>query len=205
MTAIRTCIQDFGTANNLYVNAVVTFYKVLNGEKTNQKATLYSSITGDGRLSNPQTLDSFGKFKVPVYIEEAVIATITGLENVEDHDTGIVSVLEEETATSPEDVFEFIGVVIETASNKSYKLIINSPFAGVFHSITTVCATGTCTITGKINGTDLGGNANSVSTSEVEEEHEEDNVFNIGDDFEIEISGNSSCEDISVTIKYTRT
>lgn len=90
MTISRTLIKDFSTANKLYVNAVVTFYRVVNGEKTSVLADLYSGISGSAKLKNPQTLDSFGKFKNPIYIESPVVMTITGLGNTPDHDTGIV-------------------------------------------------------------------------------------------------------------------
>lgn len=93
MTLSRTAIQDFSSSNQIYANATVTAYTVdSNGNKTSTKATLYSSISGDGELANPQTLDSYGKFTQPVYIDDAVILTITGLGNTPDHDTGIISV-----------------------------------------------------------------------------------------------------------------
>ena len=105
MTSARTTIQDFTTANKLYVNAIVTFYTVLNGAKTSTKATLYDSLTGSGTLVNPQTLDSYGKFRQPVYIDEAVIMSVTGLGNTPDHDTGIVDVQRVISGTgSPEGV-----------------------------------------------------------------------------------------------------
>ncbi len=90
MTASRTAIQDFSTANDIYVNATVTAYKVDNGQKTNIKADLYANITGADKVANPQILDSHGKFRNPVYFEEAIILTVTGLGNTPDHDTGII-------------------------------------------------------------------------------------------------------------------
>jgi hypothetical protein len=90
MTSARTAIQDFSTANPIYAAATVTAYTVVNGEKSSTKASLYSTLTGSALLANPQTLDSSGKFKQPVYINEAVILTVTGLGNTPDHDTGII-------------------------------------------------------------------------------------------------------------------
>lgn len=91
MTLSRTAIQDFSLSNKAYINAIVTFYAVVDGEKSTELATLYSTLTGDGELQNPQTLDSHGKFKQPIYIGESVIATVTGLGNTPDHDTGIIN------------------------------------------------------------------------------------------------------------------
>jgi hypothetical protein len=90
MTYARTAVQDFSTSNKMYVNAIVTFHTVLNGEKTSDLATLYATLTGGALLANPQTLDSFGKFRQPVYIQDPVIATVTGLGNTPDHDTGVI-------------------------------------------------------------------------------------------------------------------
>lgn len=90
MTYARTSIQDFSTANPIYGNAIVTAYKVVDGAKTNIKADLYANISGSTKLANPQTMDAYGKFKQPVYIDAPVILTVTGLSNTPDHDTGII-------------------------------------------------------------------------------------------------------------------
>lgn len=91
MTYARTALQDFSTGNPVYSNAIVTAYTVDNGEKTSIKANLYAQISGIAKLANPQTLDSYGKFQQPVYIDGPVILVVTGLNNTPDHDTGIVS------------------------------------------------------------------------------------------------------------------
>jgi len=92
MTSARTSVQDFATANPVYANATVTAHTVVDGAKTSVKANLYAALSGSTLLANPQTLDSFGKFKQPVYIDSGVILTVTGLKNTPDHDTGIVAV-----------------------------------------------------------------------------------------------------------------
>lgn len=91
MTFARIAVQDFSTANKLYVGAKVSFYELdMSGNKTNTLATLYADLTSTTQIANPQTLDSYGKFKLPVYIDTAVIATVTGLQNAPDHDTGVM-------------------------------------------------------------------------------------------------------------------
>jgi hypothetical protein len=91
MTVSRSVVTDFSTANPLYVNAIVTFYTVVNGNKSNVKVTLYKNLTGDEVAANPQILDSQGKFKSPVYFQEPMIAEISGLGNVPTHQTGIIN------------------------------------------------------------------------------------------------------------------
>jgi hypothetical protein len=105
MTVSRKAIQDFSTTNYAYSNATVTAYTVDDGEKTSIKANLYATKTGESLLSNPLTLDAYGKFSQPVYIQDDVILTIVGLGNTPDHDTGIIQVNE----------FRMVDVAISSA------------------------------------------------------------------------------------------
>ena len=90
---MRICVHQFSIANEAYIGASVSFYTVDgNGSKTSILATLYDSTTGTGTLSNPQTLDSEGKLSQPSYIDEPVIAAVSGL-GFSDHDTGIINLI----------------------------------------------------------------------------------------------------------------
>lgn len=97
--ATRYNINDFALANPAYPGATVSFWTVSGGAKTATLATLYAASTGTTTLTNPRTLDSDGKFSVPVYIEVPTIATISGL-TIADHDTGIMGLAEAAAATS---------------------------------------------------------------------------------------------------------
>lgn len=89
--ASRTSVQDFSIANRVYAGAQVTAYTIdANGDKTSTKATLYDAVSGSDTLDNPQTLDSDGRFTVPVYIEEPIILSITGARDIDAHDSGVV-------------------------------------------------------------------------------------------------------------------
>lgn len=100
---------------------------------------------------------------------------------------------------------EQISGFIATPLNKSYTVALKMAHAGTITEVTTKSASGTCTATWKINSTALGGTANSVSSSEVTQAHSSANAFVAGDDVVLTISSNSSCADMSFTIKYTRT
>lgn len=97
----------------------------------------------------------------------------------------------------------FMTFLIETADDKDYRVLINSPIAFTINSVTTKSSTGTCTLTGKINTTALGGTANSVSTTESEQAHTSANAVAVGDDVVLTVSSNSAAENVSVTIKCT--
>tara|TARA_Y100000310_G_C20649946_1_gene798803 strand:+ start:1252 stop:1575 length:324 start_codon:yes stop_codon:yes gene_type:complete len=90
MARVRSSIQDFSLNNSLYSLATVNLYQVsAAGAKLGTLATIYSDRTGASTLANPQTLDSDGKWAAPVYAEEDVIMTVSGVR-FDTHDTGIV-------------------------------------------------------------------------------------------------------------------
>ena len=86
----RGSVPDFQLANPLYIGAQVSFFTVDgSGHATTTLATLFADLTSTTTLPNPQTLDSEGKFKAPVYIEVPVIAQVVGA-TVGTHSTGII-------------------------------------------------------------------------------------------------------------------
>ncbi|KAA5605428.1 hypothetical protein F1188_11035 [Roseospira marina] len=90
MATNRITIPDFQLANPAHANAVVTFYAVDGaGARADTLVTLYDGSTGTGTLANPHTLDSSGKFRVPVYIEAPTIARI-GSTSLGSYETGII-------------------------------------------------------------------------------------------------------------------
>ncbi len=88
----RLAIPHFTLANPLYKNASVAFMLAANGQKTALLATLFSAPSGITQLANPQKLNSQGRFVQPVYIEDEVIGSVTGI-SVPSHDTGIIRTL----------------------------------------------------------------------------------------------------------------
>ena len=91
--ATRISLQDFSLANPIYIGGTVTAFTVdNNGDATTTKATLYDSYAGTTTLANPQTLDSEGKWVAPVYIEDNVVLSVSGL-SIPDHSTGVITTL----------------------------------------------------------------------------------------------------------------
>lgn len=97
-----------------------------------------------------------------------------------------------------------ISGFIGAPANKTYTLVLKCPYGGTINETVTKSASGTCTATFKINGTPLGGTANSVSSSEQTQAQASANTFVAGDDIEVTISSNSSCVDMAFTIKVTK-
>jgi len=93
MTAFaRTALTDFDFANAIYIRAQVDAWTVdAFGNKTAFRANLFADLTSSTLLSNPQILDGNGQWQQPVYIADAVILTVTGVDGVPDHQTGVIS------------------------------------------------------------------------------------------------------------------
>lgn len=102
-------------------------------------------------------------------------------------------------------VVDFISGVIPELDDKEYKLILNIPYAGSITSTSTESVSGTSTATFSIDGTNLGGTANSVSSTENIQAHASANTFVAAQDIELTISSNADTVDLSFTITYTRT
>lgn len=100
---------------------------------------------------------------------------------------------------------ECISGLIVTPADGDYRIVVKAPHGGTITEVTTISASGTCTLTTKINTTALGGAANSVSSSEQSQAHASANVFAAGDDLVLTVASNSSCSKMTFTIKYTRT
>lgn len=96
--------------------------------------------------------------------------------------------------------------MIEEPENKTYTLVLKASFPGVILETTTDATSGTGTATFEINGTPLGGTANSVSTSEQSQTHGSANSFVSGDTITLEMSaiGSPSLTDMSFSVRYRR-
>lgn len=110
-----------------------------------------------------------------------------------------------DTKAAKSQTAEQISGFIASPSDKSYTIAVKMAHAGTITETTTISASGTCTATFKINSTALGGTANSVSSSEQSQAHASNNAFSAGDDIVLTVSSNSSCADMSFSIKYSRT
>lgn len=114
---MRNSIQDFSLANPIYIGATITAWTVSGGVKTATKATLYAGATGTATLRNPQNLDSDGKFQQPVYVDESVIITVSGL-SIGDHDTGIIN-----SVLAADSVAEVLTDLAATTAGKGTDMI----------------------------------------------------------------------------------
>lgn len=90
--------------------------------------------------------------------------------------------------------------LIEAPANGDYRVMVNVPVGIKITSVTTVCASGTATLTAKINTTALGGTANSVSSTEQTQDHAADNVMAVGDDLVFTFASVSSAVKVTATL-----
>lgn len=172
----------------------------LDGIETSADVTDTANVTAAGALMDSELTD-LTAIKTLSAPDNTTISTF-GATLVDDASASAARTTLDAATTSQTD---FISGIIESPSDKDYKLIIQAPYAGTITSTTTQCTSGTCTATFKVNTTALGGTANSVSSTEVEQAHSTSNTFSAGDNIVMTISSNSSTVDMSFTIKYTYT
>jgi len=87
--------------------------------------------------------------------------------------------------------------------NGTYFLCV-AKTAGKIDSTYTKCTSGTCTVRWRINGTNVGTAANSVSTVGQEQTHTTANEFEAGDVIDYVISSSSSCLGALLQCSVTR-
>ncbi|MFA5952247.1 MAG: hypothetical protein WC807_18420 [Hyphomicrobium sp.] len=93
--------------------------------------------------------------------------------------------------------------LIPEPEDKTYTVIQKAADDFTITEVTTRCTTGTCTVTVQINGTPLGGTANSASSTEQSQSHSSANAVAAGDTVAIVVSSNSSSEMLTVDIAGT--
>lgn len=94
---------------------------------------------------------------------------------------------------------------IPAPEDDSTTIIQKAPGAFTITEVTTITKAGTATVTITINGTPLGGTANSASTTEQSQAHSSANAVAAGDTVAIVVSSTSSCEMLTVDIAGTVT
>jgi len=118
----------------------------------------------------------------------------------------IIAIIDAPPPADPEyELIEEFSVVIAYPSAKDYRLVIKAAVGRTITEVVTRSVSGTCTATVKVDTTALGGTANSVSSSEQSQLHTTSNTWGVGADLVLTVSSVSSCVDMTLTVKTTRT
>jgi len=137
--------------------------------------------------------------------------TLDGNTTIEENESALIKL---DAAGSPQTI-TVIGAhiiiidnlirTVDTVANQDFTVLLSVQQPGKVTSISTQADAGTCTLTGKVNATALGGIANSVSTSLETQPHTTTNTFLTGDKILFTISANSGCTGmfVQVSIEYT--
>lgn len=133
--------------------------------------------------------------------DSGALITATTVEGALAENRGAIDTLESGKATSSQKWEQ--SWLIQFPEDGDYRVVVDAEVARTITEVTTICTTGTATLTVKINTTALGGTANSVSTSEQAQSHSSSNSVAIGDDIVLTFSSTSSCENVSVKISGT--
>lgn len=106
---------------------------------------------------------------------------------------------------SPTQITGWSNLFSGVTADGDYVVYQKLPFAITITETTSDCDSGTATATMKINGTPLGGTANSVSSTEQSQSHASANVASAGDDIVVTISGAASVTNMRLSFTVTRT
>ena len=94
---------------------------------------------------------------------------------------------------------------IPTVADQDYIIILKAPHGGTLTDLACKSASGTCTATWKIDGTNVTTGVNSVTSSESNVTPSAANVFTAGQTISITVSSNSSCLGAQFSATYSRT
>lgn len=118
----------------------------------------------------------------------------TAFANIKQSASGTATGVVQQTQT-----WEVTFVVAKVTTAPIY-VILKALKARTVTAIVTDCDSGTCTLTGSIEGVSLGGTANSVSTTETEQAHASANSVAVGNDLVLTPSSVSTCLNMRVRV-----
>jgi hypothetical protein len=121
----------------------------------------------------------------------------TAFGNIKQAASGTTTGVVQQTQT-----WEVTFVVPEVEAIPIY-VILKAVKARTVTNVVTDCTSGTCTLTGAIDGVSLGGTVNSVSTTEQDRAHSSANSVAVGQDLVFTPSSVSSCLNMRVRVSGT--
>jgi len=98
---------------------------------------------------------------------------------------------------------DFISVFVPKVVNGDIVLSQKLPYGVTITSSVTDCGSGTCSVRLKLDGSNVGSTANSVSTSEQEQTHSTANTGSSGQTLVATVSSNSSCLNMALQVNLT--
>lgn len=165
-------------ANGKFTLAWFRFFSALNGILTTISAGAAAALQAANNLSD-------------------VASAATAFTNIKQAASGSTTGVVQQTQTWE------VNFQVKVVTTDPIKAIMRSKKARVVTEVVTRSASGTCTLTGSIDGVSLGGTANSVSTTEQEQAHTSANTVAAGADLVFTPSSVSSCLNMSVSVRGT--
>ncbi len=100
---------------------------------------------------------------------------------------------------------DFISGIIKTPANQDYRIVERLPYAVTFTRLTAKCASGSVTMTVKVNAAAIGNFTQSVGTGQITTTSAAPNTAALADVIVVTISAAAGAVDLSFTLDFTRT
>jgi hypothetical protein len=127
----------------------------------------------------------------------AALLIANNLDDVDDPATAFANIKQSASGTTTGVVQQYQpdawAHTIERVKNVTSRFHFKAPYAGTIDSTYTYCQSGTCTVRWSINGTPVGTQTNSVSTTAQTRTHTTANTFSAGAIITYTITSNSAC------------
>ena len=100
---------------------------------------------------------------------------------------------------------DFISGIIRPPANQDYRIVERLPYAVTFTRLTAKCASGSLTMTVKVNATTIGNFSQAVGAGQVTTTSAAPNTAVLADVIVVTISAVAGAVDLSFTLEFTRT
>lgn len=159
-------------------------------------------LRDDGTFQ-PVTASGTGALASANNLSELTASASTARANISAAQSGANADITSATALT---YIDEISGEIRFPEDKTYVVILSSKTPKTINQLSVKTRVGSTIVTPKIGSTTLGGGASTASTSTASVSHTTSNAMTTSDTLNFVLSSTSSdCEDMSFTVKYTRT
>jgi hypothetical protein len=191
--------------------AVLIYYGGETEPNLDTTGVTIETVSGSFTASTPATINRILLvYTAPNYATRSYLAPVSVSADEVSYDSSTSGLAATDVKAAIDEIVTStrtasISGTIAAPTDQAYTIVLKAPADITITETTTKSSAGTCTATFAIDGVNLGGTANSVSTTEQIQAHASANAVAAGETITLTVSSNSSCENLDFTITYTYT